>query len=186
MLCFDILSSEFYVGLMVFEYIVQAIGIFAFVLGVSAFLSKNDSTLKLLISFACFLVSLHFILLGAYVGAGAAALGGVRSFISIFRSARPYAAVFFAAYIPLGYFYIEDWIDVLPILAGLIGTYSMFYLNHIPMRAGLFTTSSIWLIHNIIQGSIGPSLLEAFYICANVKTIYGLKKDKQKKTTFPQ
>lgn len=170
---------------MVYDAFIQGLGILAFILGVSAFLSKSDKLLKLLISIACFLISAHFILLGAYVGAGAAALGGTRAFMSIFQSAKPYAPIFFAAYVPLGYFYIEDWLDILPIMAGLIGTYSMFCLKKIPMRFGLLATSSLWLTHNILQGSIGPSLLEIFYICANAKTIHKMK-DEENKPIFPQ
>ncbi len=161
---------------MLYDVFIQGLGILAFIIGVSAFLSKDDRQLKFLIATACFIVATHFLLIGAYVGAGAAALGGTRSFISIFQSAKPYAPVFFLAYIPLGYFCIYDWIDILPIIAGLIGTYSMFYLKAIPMRYGLFMTSSLWLIHNVLQGSIGPALLEIFYLGANARTIYGIKK----------
>lgn len=168
---------------MPFEYIIQAIGLIGFFTGVSAFLCKSDKALKLLIGLASCIVALHFLFLEAYVGAGAASLTALRSFLSIFKTIKPYAPFFFAAYIPLGYFYIGDWVDCLPIIGGLIGTYAMFYLERLPMRYGLFVTSSFWLTHNVLQGSIGASLLEFFYLAANTRTILQLRKEDQDSTS---
>ncbi|MCB9963630.1 MAG: YgjV family protein [Rhodospirillales bacterium] len=170
---------------MPFEYIVQAIGILGFLLGIAAYLSKDDIALKLLIGIASFAMALHFFFLGAYVGTGAASFSGIRSFLSIFKKVRPLAPLFFAAYIPLGYFYIHGWVDALPIIAGLIGTYAMFYLERLPMRYALFIGTSFWFLHNLLQGSIGGTLLELFYLGANIFTIRKIKKEDAARLTSP-
>ena len=159
---------------------IQIIGIIGFSLGVSAYLSKSDNTLKALISIASFVMAFHFYLLGAYVGAGAALFSGLRSGLSIFQKAKILAPLFFLAYAPLAYFGYENWIDVFPLLAGLIGTYAMFYLEKIPMRYMLFIGTSFWLLHNILQFSLGGILLEGFYLTANALTIIKLKKASEK------
>ena len=155
----------------------QIVGIVGFLIGVSAYLSKNDAVLKFLIGLASCFIAYHLFLLTAYVGAGAALFSAARSFISIFQRLKPFAPLFFLAYLPLGYFLIEDWLDVLPIIAGLVGTYSMFYLEKLPMRYGLFVATFFWFLHNLLQGSIGGTMLELFYMGANVVTILRLKKE---------
>ncbi len=164
---------------MSFDITIQAIGLLGFCFGLTAYLSRQDNVLKSLIGLASLAIAVHFFLLGVYVGAGAALFSSIRSFLSIFKSVKPYAPLFFAAYIPLGYFCIEDGLDVLPILAGLTGTYCMFYMEKLPMRYGLFLATFIWFVHNLMQGSIGGSLLELFYIGANLRTIMKIRKEER-------
>lgn len=155
---------------------IQGIGILGFLLGISAYLSQNDIYLKLLIAAASFAIAVHFLLMGALVGAGAALFSGLRSFLSIFRKLKSLAPLFFAMYVPLAYFGYHEWLDILPICAGLIGTYAMFYLEKLPMRYFLFAATLFWFAHNLLQGSIGGTMLESFYLAANLLTIIKIKK----------
>jgi len=47
------------------------------------------------------------------------------------------------------------------------------------MRYGLFLATFIWFVHNLMQGSIGGSLLELFYIGANLRTIMKIRKEER-------
>ncbi len=124
------------------------------------------------------IIAVHFILLGAYAGAGAAAIAGVRGFLSIKHWAKPLAPVFFLVYVPLG-FSAETYIDFLPIAAGLMGTYAMFFTSGIKMRVLFLFGTLLWLVHNGLKGSIGGTLLEVFFLAANTLTIYRMNNERK-------
>ena len=93
---------------------------------------------------------------------------------------KPYAPLFFLPYIPLSYYVVHSWVEVLPILTGLLGTYAMFYMGSIGMRVALMVCSSLWLIHHIVYGSIGGICLEVFIISANTLTLTRLYLDNKR------
>src|SRR5512146_3080121 len=65
----------------------QLLGYVALVLGVSAFLQRDDRRLKLLIAAECFVYVAHFLLLGRPPAASSAGVSGVRNLLSVwFRS----------------------------------------------------------------------------------------------------
>jgi hypothetical protein len=161
------------------EYVIQAIGLLGFFLGLAAYLTKNDIFLKVLIGAASLAMACHFFLLGAHVGAGAALFTGIRSIISIFQKMKIWAPLFFVAYVLLAWFAYQEWIDILPLCAGLIGTYAMFYLRQLPMRYWLFVTTFLWFLHNLFHGSIGGVLLETLYMAANLLTISRLRRNRE-------
>lgn len=159
-----------------FQIYVQILGVVGFLCGVTAYLNRKDVRLKILIGVASFIMAMHFYLLGAYVGVAAAMLSGVRSFCAANPNFRRLAPLFFLAYVPMAFIKVEVWVDVLPIISGLMATYAMFYLDLIKMRVLLLGATGLWLVHNGVHGSIGGVALEAFYIGANLLTIYGMRK----------
>lgn len=169
-----------------FDFWAQIIGLFGFVFGIAAYLNQNDKALKALIALSAMTMAVHFFMLGANAGGCAAVLTSLRSFLSILQGMKPLAPVFLFAYVPLAYFKVDIWVDILPILAGILGTFSMFYLQALWMRYGLLVTTSLWFTHNLLQGSWGGILLEAFYIGANLYTIYRMKgRENEEKDVHP-
>lgn len=158
--------------------IAQGLGFLGFTCGVLAYLNRHDGRLKVLIGAASLIMALHFWLLGAYIGMAAACLSGVRSVVAAHAGARRLAPLFFVPYVPMAFIRIEIWVDVLPIISGIMATYAMFYLAHIPMRVVLLGATALWLVHNILHGSVGGTLLEAFYIGVNMLTIYRLRRER--------
>lgn len=120
---------------------------------------------------------LHFLLMGAYTGAAAAFITGTRNGLSVFAWAKKLAPVFYAAILAFGWLTYQAPVDSLPVLAGLMGTTAFFFLSGISMRLCLVCASSLWLIHNIVIGSIGPSLMETGMIAAGLYRIILMKRE---------
>ncbi|PZQ44313.1 MAG: YgjV family protein [Micavibrio aeruginosavorus] len=156
------------------EIIAQTIGFVAFALGVASFLQKKDINLKILLMIQAMTLCVHFILLGRYTGAVAVFITGVRNGLSLFGWAKKLAPLFYLSVLGFGWYTFDEWIDIFPILAGLIGTTAFFFLSGIRMRLTLVISSSMWLTHNILVGSIGPSIMEGFMVCAGLYRAYRL------------
>ncbi|MAE50961.1 MAG: permease [Micavibrio sp.] len=157
--------------------LVQALGFVALALGVRAFLSHDDRRLKLFLTAQSLVLCVHFFLLGAGGGAAASLITGIRNFSSLFAKVKHAAPLFIAFYVAFGVYSYQSWTDALPICGSIISTIGFFYLNKIPMRLCALCATSLWLVHNMAVGSIGPLLMELLIFTANVKTIYALRQN---------
>lgn len=160
--------------------IAQGFGLIAFGFGVFAFLNKEDARFKKLLTVQGLTLGLHFFLLGYPVAGSIALFTAVRNVLSLFGKMKPAAPFFLIAYLVIGALTYETLLDVLPVLAAIIGTVSLFYLKGVPMRILTLTATLCWIVHNAIAGSVGPFFMEVFIFSANVKTILALKEDKRK------
>ncbi len=163
--------------------IAQALGFVSFALGISTFCQKNDKRLKVTMLIFNLNHLLHFVLLGAIPAAVGAALSCLRTGTSIITSSKQVALFFILISVITGWLVFETWVDLLPIVGTMIGTYSLFCLSGIKMRLAFLLGASCWLANNVIVGSIGGSLLEVTVITTNISTIYGLYSQKSKTTT---
>lgn len=146
----------------------QTIGFMAFVMGVYAAFSLCDRRLKLFFVAQGILLTLHFIMLGAYGGAAASFVTALRTYLSLHQKARKLAPFFYGFFMISGFFAFQEFKDILPILAGLIATYGMFHLSGARLRFMLCGSTSLWLMHNILAGSIGPTLMEVFILSMHI------------------
>lgn len=156
----------------------QAIGLLGFGVSITAMLQKNDRRMKLLLALMASILALHFWLLGAVTAAWMVTIGASRFALSLHPKAKKFTLPYLLAYALLGTITYSEWVDLLPIASGIIATYSVFYLSAIRMRAFLLTGSCLWLIHNIVQGSIGGVLMEIAFISANCFTIKRLRAER--------
>ena len=60
----------------------------------------------------------------------------------------------------LGVWLMHGWLSLLPIAASCIGTFSLFFLHGLRMRALMLVGTGLWLVNNLLVGSIGGTLLE--------------------------
>ena len=63
---------------------------------------------------------------------------------------------------------------LLPIAASCIGTAALFLLQGLRMRMLMPFGTLLWLVHNLLVGSLGGRVLEACLLVANLWTIRGL------------
>lgn len=140
--------------------IAQSLGIIAWGMGLVAASQKSDARLKSIYAAMCIVMAVHFSMLGAYVGAITVIITAIRNVVSIKTKWPSLAFVFVAAYIIVGVYKYQTPIDVFATLASILSTFSLFYLSGIRMRAALVVTFSLWLVHNIVVGSIGGIMLE--------------------------
>lgn len=154
----------------------QWLGLLSFVLGVIVFYQKNDRNLKVLMLVFNLNHMLHFLLMGSMVSAMSALLSAVRSATAIRTSSKAVAALFIVLCIANGVWFAQSIYDLLPIVATIIGTVSIFLLQGITMRIGFLCGSILWLANNMIIGSIGGVMLESTLALVNIMTIYRLHK----------
>lgn len=174
----------------------QAVGFVALFCGISAFTQKSDQAFKMRMTFFCFVEALHFLLLGAYSASFGCVVNACRSFAAV-HTRSVWAMIFFLALLwSLGLFSLVgfDWFvlkmswdfggfggvlktvfaepfRILPILGSTVGTVGLFLLSGVRLRLAVLACSALWLIHNVIAVSIGPSLMEIIFIVLNAVTI---------------
>jgi hypothetical protein len=163
------------------QLIAQTIGFIAFALGVTAFFQKEDRRLRLFLFVQGTALSLHFILMGAHTGAILALLAGSRAGVTLFAWGKKLAPVYYIATIIVVVLTYESPVDLLPAIAGFLGITALFYLQGLTMRLAFLTGGVAWLTHNILVGSIGPSLMEAFMMSTISYRIYHMIREHKKR-----
>jgi hypothetical protein len=160
-------------------YLVQSISVLGFCFCLFGFLQNDDDKLKIYVSVGALLISLHFFLLGAITGSFSAFVAATRYYFSSKRFVK-YSHYIFLVYIcvysSIAYFTYNTYIDAFPVVAGVIGTISIFFLKSINMRVGIIITAALWLIHNIVKFSLGGIALETMNIIVNLFTIHKIIK----------
>ena len=152
----------------------QLVGYVALVLGVSAFLQKSDTRLKILISGESLAYVAHFILLGNYSASGSAAVSFLRNLISVKYRSPWWVAVFVAINIAVGVVFAKGGAGWLPVIASCLASGAVFLLRGVPMRVILLVCTLLWLVNNVLSGSVGGTVLEAIIAVSNVTTIVRL------------
>ncbi|MEI7728950.1 MAG: YgjV family protein [Verrucomicrobiota bacterium] len=152
----------------------QCIGYVAFVLGVAAFLQKDDRRLKSLLASECLVYTVHFWMLGNLPAALSALTSSVRTFLAIRTRSRWLAAFIIGVNITIGLAFAKTPAAWLPTLGSCLGTIAVFMLHGIAMRLLVLVATFLWLANNILSGSIGGTLLEAIIAIVNISTIIRL------------
>lgn len=152
----------------------QILGYVALILGIAAFLQKSDTRLKVLIAAESIAYVVHFILLGNYPASGSAGVSCLRNLTSIKSRAPVWIAVFLAANLTIGAVFAKGVTGWLPITASCLATVAIFRMSGIPMRAVLLVCTLLWLVNNILSGSVGGTVLEAVIALVNATTITGM------------
>ncbi len=155
--------------------ITQVLGFIALTLGVYAFFQKDDRDLKIALVAQASFLCIHFIMLNALMGAVGAFISGARTAFSLMSFAGKMAPVFYILIIIFGYLTYQSPVSLLPLLSSLIATTAFYFLQGRQMRMALVCSSSCWLLHNILVGSIGPAMMELFMICALVYRIHKMQ-----------
>ncbi|USD67836.1 YgjV family protein [Vibrio sp. SCSIO 43136] len=153
----------------------QAVGLVAFLIGVSAFFQKDGHKFRLhLMVFQCVLV-VHFAMMEAWVAAAGCGISAIRSYVSTKTQSVKVMAFFVAALWLFGLPQMNHGYELLTIIGASVATYGLFCTQGITMRILILFNSCCWLTNNIFIGSIGGTMMEATFIVSNLITIYRLK-----------
>lgn len=150
----------------------QCVGYAAFVLGVAAFLQKDDRRFKLLMAGECLAYIVHFSLLGNPTAVASSTMSLLRSVLALYTRSLWVAAAVVAMNLMLGMSLAVRAADWLPLAASCIGTLALFLLRGIPMRLAMLCGTGLWIANNIIAGSIGGTALEIVIAAVNATTIW--------------
>ncbi len=157
----------------------QIFGYLAFLLGVSSFLQKRDLPFKLLMTLQGISYVAHFFMLGNMTAAASASMSATRSAVSMYTKALWLAWLFIIVTFSLGLWFSRTWLDMLPIVASITSTYAFFRLHGVAMRCVVLMGSALWLLNNILSGSIGGVMLEVTVISVNLYTIFRMLRDER-------
>jgi len=149
----------------------QLFGYVALVLGVAAFLQRNDTRLKVLIASESIAYVVHFILLGNFPASGSALVSCVRNLISIKFRSPWWILVFVVINVAIGLLFAKGITGWLPVTASCLATAAVFLMQGVALRLVLLVCTLLWLANNLISGSIGGSVLEAMIAAINLTTI---------------
>ena len=155
-------------------FIAQLIGAIAFMIGVMAFWQKDDIKFRYQMAGYCLVMTMHFLMLGATVAAIGSAINGLRIYSSSKSQSKILMAIFMALLLGLTLPNVEQWYEIPTIVGSVMATWALFSVKGIALRSLILVNSCCWLIHNVLTGSIGGSLIEATFIVANSFTIYRL------------
>jgi len=149
----------------------QLLGYLALVLGVSAFLQRDDRRLRLLLVAECAAYGLHFALLGNPSAAASVSVSAARNLASLrFRTAW-LAAASVAANVALAVALGTHGRGWIPVVGSCLGGIAIFTLEGIPLRLLLLTSTALWLTNNVLSGSVGGTILESLIAAASVSTV---------------
>ncbi|MEN9893238.1 MAG: hypothetical protein RLY78_3533 [Pseudomonadota bacterium] len=149
----------------------QCAGYIAFALGVGCFLQTDDRRFKLFMTGECLAYVLHFALLGNPTAVASSVISTVRSLLALRTRAWWVAAAVVAANLGFGLAMAQRPADWLPLLASCLGTLALFLLQGIPMRVVMLCGTGLWVINNLLAGSIGGTALEVVVALVNLRTI---------------
>jgi hypothetical protein len=163
----------------------QLVGYVALDLGVAAFLQKSDTRLKVLIAAESLAYVAHFILLGNFPASGSALVSCLRMLVSLKSRSPWWIGVFITVNIVIGVLFAKSIAGWLPITASCLATVAVFVLNGIVMRLILFVCTLLWLVNNLLSGSIGGTVLETIIAVVNLSTILRMtaQKGREQRTT---
>ncbi|MEP1445919.1 MAG: YgjV family protein [Paraglaciecola sp.] len=155
----------------------QTIGLFAFFIGASAFLHRDDQKLRYYLTAFTFLMALHFSLLGLWTTAIVALLGSARNYVSSLTDNIWVMSLFLLAVWLMAIQNSTDWVHLLAIVGVSLGTWAVFREQGIRMRICMSLGTVCWLSHNYIVGSIGGVVIEGLFLIVNTRTILKLAKE---------
>lgn len=150
----------------------QWLGYLAFACGVACFAQTDERRFKLFMAAECAAYIGHFALLGVPTAVASTAVSLARSLASLRRRQAWVGGLFIAVSAGLGVLLMQGWASLLPIAASCIGTYALFFLQGLRMRALMLVGTLCWLANNLLVGSIGGSALEAVLAATNALTIW--------------
>ena len=149
----------------------QGVGLFAFVVGASAFLHQNGQRFRLHLTVFQILLCIHFILMGAFTAAFGCGISAARSYASTRTKSNKVMWFFISLLWLMGLPSLQHSYELLTIFGASVVTWGLFQVDGIKLRLLVLFNSFCWLTNNLLLGSIGGTLMETTFIIVNLYTI---------------
>jgi hypothetical protein len=149
----------------------QCFGYLAFVVGVAAFLQKSDRRLKSFSAAQALVYAVHFVLLGNLPASASLLISCVRSYLALKPRSPLVPTLIIVINVAGGFAFAKGGAGWIPVISSCAATVAIFTTKGIPMRIVLLGCTFLWLVNNIISGSIGGVALELVIAMINTSTI---------------
>ncbi len=158
----------------------QIVSLIALALCIVGFASKRDDRLFVLLIFANVAFAAQFALFESWAAAGISALIVLRvMLVRRCKGSWTIMTLMLVATLAVAAVTWEGWLDAAAIAAGLLGTFGMFMLEGIAMRAFLAAAALCWVVSNALIGSLGGTIAESLIFVTNGITIFRLVRDRK-------
>ncbi len=162
----------------------QALGILGFILSIISFQQNTQKRIVLFQFLGNVSFCIHFYLIGAYTGSILNGIGIVRSFIYYFKDKRwassdVWIFVFSVIFVVTGIITWDGPLSVLPTVAMVLTSISFGIKNPKIVRRVAFPSSPLWLIYNVVKGSLGGVLTECFTMISILVAMYRFDRKKK-------
>ena len=164
-----------------YKIFVQIIGLIGTCFFFLSYQFKNNKTLFRVQLISYIFYTIHFILLGAITGAASYATNLLRSFFLSSENKKfhemKFCVLICIIQIAVGIITWKGYISLLPMIGNVVLTIGNYTYNPKIIRfTGLFINSPLWMIHNIIVGSIAGIIDEAVMMLSIIISLFRFKK----------
>jgi hypothetical protein len=125
----------------------------------------------------CLAYIVHFALLGRPTAVASSTMSLLRSVLALYTRSIWVACAVIAANLALGVTLATRAADWLPLGASCIGTLALFLMEGVRMRLAMLCGTGLWIVNNVIAGSIGGTALELVIAAVNILTIRRMMRD---------
>ena len=157
----------------------QGLGLFAFFVGISAFLQRQDHQFRTRLTLYSGFIAIHFWLMGAPAASTSCIISAIRTWVSGRSPRRRWMWLFIVMVWVIGLPQVHHPMQALALVGTTVGTWGLFTLHGLRLRLCMLSGTVIWFTHNLWLGSIGGSLLEGSFLVTNSVTIFRLYRQQQ-------
>lgn len=149
------------------QFIVQGIGFIAFLLVVVSFQLNNRKQILTLLFLVTVLFTIHFALLGAWVGSAMNLIAAIRNFFFIHNEkkwarSKLWLYVFITLFWIAGILTFKSPLSILPIIAMTIDSFVVWSSKTKTIRFGILIPRPLWFIYNYSVSSYPGMFVEVF------------------------
>jgi len=141
------------------------------------FSRKRDTHFKGWLVGQNLLYAIHFFLMGNLAAMVGSTLSSTRTLLSLYTRSLVVIAILLTANVLLGFWVVKAAWNVIPLTATAIATVAMFRLHGLQLRCVMLLCTILWLINNILTGSIGGTAMESMIAVMSCFTIFRLRRE---------
>ena len=147
--------------------IAQSIGFAGLICGILSFQNKERKGILFFLILSSMAYFFHYMLLGALTGSVLNLIGAVRNYVFYQRekdwaNKKIWLYLFIGIYLLSTFYTWKNYFSLLPLVAALIGSVSLWLKNPKYTRMIMLTTPPCWFTYNLVSGSIPGLLTEVF------------------------
>ena len=155
----------------------QMFGHAALLVSLVTFSRKRDTHFKGWLVGQNLLYAIHFFLMGNLAAMVGSTLSSTRTLLSLYTRSLVVIAILLTANVLLGFWVVKAAWNVIPLTATAIATVAMFRLHGLQLRCVMLLCTILWLINNILTGSIGGTAMESMIAVMSCFTIFRLRRE---------
>ena len=155
----------------------QMFGHAALLVSLVTFSRKRDTHFKGWLVGQNLLYAIHFFLMGNLAAMVGSTLSSTRTLLSLYTRSLVVIAILLTANVLLGFWVVKAAWNVIPLTATAIATVAMFRLHGLQLRCVMLLCTILWLINNVLTGSIGGTAMESMIAVMSCFTIFRLRRE---------